>query len=464
MKVCSDKPDPLSDQYLKDLGIEPKEGIANVGGRTQRQRQPSQMGPPGRSASGVNTSFGGKANGGFAMGNFTSAGAKGSSSADRFAASTAGMRSTSMSGAGFGNRVGVAVASGVPMSRSNSQGGVGGIASGSSKDVHPTARTRSSRGKGRTDKPSGGGPPSHFASPAFANSQLEPIVPLEKSENRWTPMSLTQPATIAPTNAGGAIDPAIAERKVKSLLNKLTMEKFEKLSDQIMEWANKSEHEKDGATLILVIRIIFEKATDEAAWSEMYARLCRKMMERISPNVQDESVKNNLGQPVAGGQLFRKYLLNRCQQDFQRGWAVKESTAAAAAGKAADDQANMVANEGKAEAETVLYSDEYYAAEKAKRRGLGLVKFIGELFKLQMLTERIMHECIKKLLANIENPEEEDIESLCRLLTTVGQAIDTPNAHEHMNVYFTRMNELAIGNHVSSRIKYMLLVSCACTL
>jgi hypothetical protein len=32
-------------------------------------------------------------------------------------------------------------------------------------------------------------------------------------------------------------------------------------------------------------------------------------------------------------------------------------------------------------------SDEYYIAAAAKRRGLGLVKFIGELYKLGMLTE-----------------------------------------------------------------------------
>ncbi|KAI0050434.1 hypothetical protein FA95DRAFT_1603620 [Auriscalpium vulgare] len=61
---------------------------------------------------------------------------------------------------------------------------------------------------------------------------------------------------------------------------------------------------------------------------------------------------------------------------------------------------------------------------KAKRRGLGLIRFIGELFKLQMLTERIMHECIKKLLGNVENPEEEEIESLCKLLITVGFLLD----------------------------------------
>jgi len=78
--------------------------------------------------------------------------------------------------------------------------------------------------------------------------------------------------------------------------------------------------------------------------------------------------------------------------------------------KAANDK-NTDGEDG----EPVLYSDEYYAAQKAKRQGLGLIKFIGELFKLQILTERIMHECIKKLLGNVENPEEEEIESYSRL-------------------------------------------------
>ncbi|KIO22665.1 hypothetical protein M407DRAFT_27848, partial [Tulasnella calospora MUT 4182] len=100
---------------------------------------------------------------------------------------------------------------------------------------------------------------------------------------------------------------------------------------------------------------------------------------------------------------------------------------------------------------------EYYALLKAKRQGLGLVRFIGELFKLQMLTERIMHECIKKLLSKIDNPEEEEIESLCKLLTTVGQALDTPKAKGHMDIYFGRMQMLADNPHVASRIRYMLL-------
>ncbi|OJA08525.1 hypothetical protein AZE42_02445, partial [Rhizopogon vesiculosus] len=158
--------------------------------------------------------------------------------------------------------------------------------------------------------------------------------------------------------------------------------------------------------------------------------------------------------------------------------------------------ATKAANEKKGTEEAELYSDEYYAAQKAKRQGLGLIKFIGELFKLQMLTERIMHKCVKKLLGNVENPEEEEIESLCQLLKTlfklqmlterimhgfvkkllgnvenpkeevieglcqllktVGQLLDTPKARAYMDVYFIRMKELSKSTNISSCMQFML--------
>ena len=252
----------------------------------------------------------------------------------------------------------------------------------------------------------------------------------------------------------------LVDRKVKALLNKLTMEKFESISDQIIAWANKSVNETNSWTLTQVIRLVFEKASDEVEWSEMYARLCRKMMETISPEVQDDGIGNSEGKPIAGGQLFRKYLLDRCREDFERGWVAKETAAAAAAAKASDDQAVKAANEESEESE--LYSDEYYAAQKAKRQGLNLIKFFGELFRLQMLTERIMHECIKKLLVNVENPEEEEIESLCQLLKTIGQLLDVPKARAHMGVYFTRMKELCKSPNVNPRMQFMLQVTIDC--
>ena len=82
---------------------------------------------------------------------------------------------------------------------------------------------------------------------------------------------------------------------------------------------------------------MFEKATDEATWLEMYARLSRKMIEQISPKVQDDGIKNNK-KPITGRQLFRKYLLNHCQEDFECCWVVKEATAAVAVTKAIENE------------------------------------------------------------------------------------------------------------------------------
>jgi len=59
-------------------------------------------------------------------------------------------------------------------------------------------------------------------------------------------------------------------------------------------------------------------------------------------------------------------------------------------------------------------------------------------------------------LGNVNNPEEEEIESLCKLLTTVGSLLDTQKAHAHMDVYFQRMRELTKSPNVSPRMQFML--------
>lgn len=65
------------------------------------------------------------------------------------------------------------------------------------------------------------------------------------------------------------------------------------------------------------------------------------------------------------------------------------------------------------------------ARDQARRRSLGNIKFIGELFKLKMLTEAIMHDCVVKLL---KNHDEESLECLCRLLSTIGKDLDFEKA------------------------------------
>ncbi|KAK3045545.1 hypothetical protein LTS18_013711, partial [Coniosporium uncinatum] len=270
------------------------------------------------------------------------------------------------------------------------------------------------------------------------------LKPLEASGSGWKPMSLTSTAAAAPPPSGH-MPPDMVQRKVKAALNKMTPEKFDKIADQILEIAAQSKNEQDGRTLRQVIALTFEKATDEAHWASMYAKFCKRMLETMSTDIKDENVRDKQDKPVVGGALFRKYLLNRCQEEFERGWEVNLPT------KPDEEEA------GKSNEATML-SDEYYIAAAAKRRGLGLIQFIGELYKLGMLTVRIMHECVLKLL-NFEGlPDESAVESLTKLLRTVGATMTaSDNGSQMIDIYFERLEKVVNMEGLPSRLHYMLL-------
>ncbi|OBZ80737.1 Eukaryotic translation initiation factor 4 gamma, partial [Choanephora cucurbitarum] len=183
-------------------------------------------------------------------------------------------------------------------------------------------------------------------------SSFEPVTPLEKSENRWVPSVIASSAAQPPAE-GELMSQEYIVRKVNALLNKLTLEKFDTITPQIFEYARQSAKEDDGRSLHTVMQLVFEKACDEPAFANMWARLCHYMYNSMTDDIKDVTLLNEQKKPSSGVLLFRKYLFNRCQQEFEKGWKV-----------------NMPEVD---ETDGVL-SDEYYAAVKAKRQGLGLIQ------------------------------------------------------------------------------------------
>ena len=111
-------------------------------------------------------------------------------------------------------------------------------------------------GGGRGGGNRGGGPPLLDG----------PVAPLVRSENRWKPKKDTN-----------ALD--VAEKKVKGILNKMTKEKFDKLSTQMCEIPILSYD-----MLTMMIHNVYEKAIDEPAFGDMYADLCAKLSQTAKAN------------------------------------------------------------------------------------------------------------------------------------------------------------------------------------
>ena len=80
----------------------------------------------------------------------------------------------------------------------------------------------------------------------------------------------------------------------------------------------------------------------------------------------------------------------------------------------------------------VLTADEEEQFLIARGKMLGNIKFIGELGKLQMLHEGILHRCIKQLLEKKKkvpiHEMSENMECLCQIIRTVGKRLDHEKA------------------------------------
>lgn len=78
----------------------------------------------------------------------------------------------------------------------------------------------------------------------------------------------------------------------------------------------------------------------------------------------------------------------------------------------------------------------------------------GELYKLKMLTSKIMVYCMNNL---VDKLEEEKLECLCKLLTTIGEQVES-EVKEQLDNVFKKMQEIVDrkSNKISSRVRFMI--------
>lgn len=209
-----------------------------------------------------------------------------------------------------------------------------------------------------------------------------------------------------------------------------------------------------------IIVLILDKALNEPAYSALYAQLCQRL-DKCVPNFEP---------PTSLITTFRKLLLTVCQHEFDNRANYFNNTndtiSSAAAKKIApttnnskDDRRSPAnyAEKGVAfisEEEKLLTES---ANQMSKKKMLGNVKFIGELGRLDLLNEAILHKCIKTLLE--KQPDEKyadmssDLECLCKMMPTIGRKLDQGEAVKLMDQYFKRMKKLSLmGVNVSGSV------------
>lgn len=315
--------------------------------------------------------------------------------------------------------------------RQNSRSGSkrrGGSNAGGPRDKSLRNRNQSKRGKDSRDRED--------------DKPAEEVKPLVPSANRWVPRSRVKKDEVKTAPDGSImLDEEDVERKTKSALNKLTLEMFEPITEELLTIAKQSRWEEDAKTIKQVISLTFAKACDEPYWSTVYAQFCAKMLKEISDDIKDVNTLTKTGEPATGGDLARRILLATCQSEYEKGWVDKLPT-----------------NPDGTPLEPEMMSDEYYAMAAAKRRGLGLVKFIGNLYILNMLNDQVILHCLRDQSKNVVDPSEDALENLAQLIKTVGPRFETSDRNKAaLNMIYDNIQQILDNCKISSRIRFMLM-------
>lgn len=261
-------------------------------------------------------------------------------------------------------------------------------------------------------------------------------IKLNEAKNAWKPQTLI----------GKETELSEEERKTeelikqfRSILNKLTPENFSSLIEKL-----KTLHIDTVDRLDKCISLVFEKAITEPNYASSYALLCREVADVFVVPLDP----NNTQQKA----VFKKRLITQCQHEFEKhrdNELIKNN--AERLRKMEEEEDPIKKEEMKTEIE--------FDRTKVRKRAVGTVHFIGELYKIEMLTSNIMRSCITHLL-DPAMCSEETLECLCKLLDTVGKRLEKLDKNKvDLSEYFVTLENLSDKKNpsgISSRIRFMI--------
>lgn len=215
------------------------------------------------------------------------------------------------------------------------------------------------------------------------------------------PVALTD--TTDPNNIG------MMCTRVRRILDQLSSERLESVLQQLQE-INIDSKEKISA----VTSLMFEMAIDKPQFSQAYAQLCQKLSKPMKEEEEENEVRSSDRKKKTA--LFKKELLNRCQTEFNTHVANENAIREKLKPMQTEfDETNDPHR--KIELTAQMHEEEH----KLRRRSVGTVRFIGELYRKNMILTSILEWCVIVLL-NIRTDEK--LECLCELLTIAGQKME----------------------------------------
>jgi len=230
-----------------------------------------------------------------------------------------------------------------------------------------------------------------------------------------------------------------------SILNKMTLEMFEKLTAKWMALPIETPE-----LLKKIVDQLFEVVLTQQHFAVVYAKFCKVAVQTLDEEfckTKPAFAPKEVNGKLAKVQTFKRILLTKCQDEYRNSVTADSQTPPP---KRADFPEG---SEGDAE---MAKSEESYNTKR--KRVLGNIRFVGELFKEDLLSETILWMCLKELLQRAEAKlEVETCDSLVDLLSQIGKKIDSKKKNaKSMNDYFRSLKALRANSKLEVRIKFKI--------
>jgi hypothetical protein len=198
--------------------------------------------------------------------------------------------------------------------------------------------------------------------------------------------------------------------KTRLILNKISLTTLDRMTDDFIE---SGQVETNDEVRKEVIHLLIQKSQREHHFGPMYAELCAKIAKQIKP--------------------FKKELLSQCQKEFELDTAHKIAQA----------------TEGVTDKEEIEYH-----SSLIRKSYVGHIKFLGELYKRDVVKLAVMMYCLDELLKDEE--DEENIECFAHLMTTMGEKLDVHAKQNKKPFGWDKVVSLRKSQKISNRIRFLL--------
>jgi len=199
--------------------------------------------------------------------------------------------------------------------------------------------------------------------------------------------------------------------KLRLILNKISWTSLERMTDEFFTTAQIETNEDVRKT---VIHLLIQKSQIEHHFGPLYATLCGNIAKKFKP--------------------FKKELLTQCQHEFETNTADKIAEAT-----------KGITGKKEIEYHTMLVRKGY----------LGHMKFLGELYKRDVVKLQVMMHCLDELLRESEN--EDALECFAELMTTMGAKLEGHAKKNNKPSFdWKQIVTLRSSSKISNRIKFLL--------